>query len=216
MKSKNEVVSLIKQSGIVAIIRTDDSKKAFKIAQACIEGGLLAVEITFTVPGAKDIIKDLVKKYSSNKIIIGAGTVNDAETARTAILEGAQFIVSPYLDEGCVKLCNSYGIACIPGAMTPKEVAECLKSGVDLVKLFPAEALSPKIVKAIRAPLPQAELMPTGGINLDNVEEWLKAGASVVGLGGNLTAGAKTGDYESITAMAGKFIKKIRKARESM
>lgn len=210
---KEEIISKIKQGGLVAVVRAENSEQAVKITQACIEGGMAAIEITFTVPGAQDVIKDLAKEYGSGEIIIGAGTVLDPETARIAILSGAQYVVSPCLNTETVKLCNRYQIACMPGAMTIREVVECMEAGADIVKVFPGELFGPAIIKAIKGPIPQAPLMPTGGVSIENVGEWIKAGAVAVGVGGNLTAGAKKGDYESITAIAQQFMDKIREAR---
>jgi 2-dehydro-3-deoxyphosphogluconate aldolase/(4S)-4-hydroxy-2-oxoglutarate aldolase len=140
----------------------------------------------------------------------------DAETARTAILAGAQYVVSPYLNLDTVKLCNRYRVPCMPGAMTIKEVVEAMEAGADIVKIFPGELFGPQIIKAILGPIPYAKLMPTGGVSLDNVEEWIKAGAVAVGVGSALTKGAKSGDYEAITRTAQEFIAKIRAARGKM
>jgi 2-dehydro-3-deoxyphosphogluconate aldolase/(4S)-4-hydroxy-2-oxoglutarate aldolase len=214
MLAKDKVIAKIKQAGLVAVVRADNSEQAFKITEACIEGGVAAIEITFTVPGAQNVIAELVKKYSSGEMIIGAGTVLDPETARIAILAGAQYVVSPCLNVDTVKLCNRYQIACMPGAMTIKEVVECMESGADIVKIFPGELFGPAIIKAIKGPIPYAPLMPTGGVSLENIGEWIKAGAVAAGVGGNLTAGAKKGDYASITSIARQYIEKIRKARE--
>ncbi|HHW48284.1 MAG TPA: bifunctional 2-keto-4-hydroxyglutarate aldolase/2-keto-3-deoxy-6-phosphogluconate aldolase [Clostridiaceae bacterium] len=213
MTGKEKIVSRIKESGLVAVIRADNSEQAAKITDACIEGGVAAIEITFTVPGAHKVIEDLARKYTSGEIIIGAGTVLDPETARIAILSGAQYVVSPCLNIDTVKLCNRYQVACMPGAMTIKEVVECMEAGADIVKIFPGELFGPKIIKSIKGPIPQAQLMPTGGVNVDNVAEWIKAGAVAVGAGSSLTAGAKKGDYASITTLAKQFIEKIKEAR---
>lgn len=213
MASREQVLSKIKEGGLVAVVRAESSEQAFKITEACIAGGVVAIEITFTVPGAAELIKDLAQKYKSGEMIIGAGTVLDPETARTAILAGAQYIVSPCLNIETVKLCNRYQIACMPGAMTVKEAVECMEAGADVIKIFPGELFGPAIIKAIKGPLPQAIMMPTGGVGLENVSEWIKAGAVAVGVGGNLTGGAKKGDYESITTIGKQFVEKIRKAR---
>lgn len=214
MARKEQIITSIKEAGLVAVVRAENSEQAFKIANACIEGKVAAIEITFTVPGAQDVIKDLAKKYSGGEIIIGAGTVLDAETARTAILAGAQYVVSPCLNVETVKLCNRYQVACMPGAMTIKEVVECMEAGADIVKIFPGELFGPAIIKAIKGPVPQAQMMPTGGVSLDNVVDWIRAGAVAVGVGGSLTAGAKKGDYASITSTARQFLGKIREARK--
>ena len=155
----------------------------------------------------------MAKEYN-NEIIIGAGTVLDSETARIAILSGAQYIVSPFLSKDTLKLCNRYQVPCMPGVMTIEGVIEAMELGADMLKIFPGEAFGPKIIKAIKGPLPQATMMPTGGVSIDNVGEWIKAGASAVGAGGSLTAGAKTGDFESITKLSKEFIQKIKEARQ--
>jgi 2-dehydro-3-deoxyphosphogluconate aldolase/(4S)-4-hydroxy-2-oxoglutarate aldolase len=210
---KNEVLKKICDCGVVAVVRADSSEQAMKIADSCIEAGINAIEITFTVNGALDVIKELAKSNKDNKILIGAGTILDPETARAAILAGAQFVVSPCLNKEVVKVCNRYQVACMPGAMTVKEAVECLEAGADIVKVFPGELFGPAIIKAFRGPLPQIKLMPTGGVNLENTAEWIKAGSVAVGVGGNLTAGAKKGDYESIVTIGKQFIEKVKQAR---
>lgn len=210
---KEQVISRITEGGLVAVVRAESSEQALKIADACIKGGVVGIEITFTVPGADQVIRDLVKVYGDGQMIIGAGTVMDPETARVAILAGAQYIVSPYLNLETVKLCNRYRVPCMPGAMSIKEVVEGMEAGADIIKIFPGELFGPKIIKAIRGPIPYAKLMPTGGVSVDNVEEWIKAGAVAVGAGSALTKGAKSGDYEAITKTAQEFISKIKAAR---
>ena len=213
MPNKEDILSQIQKSGLVAVVRAESEEQAQKIAEALAASGVAAIEITFTVPGAADVIKALTTKYRSSEIIIGAGTVLDSETARVAILQGAQYIVSPYLNVEMVKLCNRYNVPCMPGAMTIKETVEALEAGADVVKIFPGELFGPAIIKAIKGPLPYAPLMPTGGVNLDNVAEWIKAGSVAVGVGSTLTGGAKKGDYVSITNIAKQFIEKIKEAR---
>mgnify|MGYP001363695766 FL=1 len=211
---KEQVISRITEGGLVAVVRAESSEQALKIADACIKGGVVGIEITFTVPGADQVIRDLVKVYGNGDMIIGAGTVMDPETARIAILAGAQYIVSPYLNLDTVKLCNRYRIPCMPGAMSIKEVVEGMEAGADIIKIFPGELFGPKIIKSILGPIPYAKLMPTGGVTVDNVGEWIKAGAVAVGAGSALTKGAKTGDYEAITKTAQEFIRRIKAARE--
>ena len=213
MPNKETVLSRIKEGGLVAVVRAESAEQAEKIAEALAAGGVVAIEITFTVPGAVDVIKALAAKYQSGEIIIGAGTVLDSETARTAILAGAQYVVSPYLNVEMVKLCNRYQVACMPGAMTVKETVEAMEAGADVVKIFPGELFGPIIIKAIKGPLPHAPLMPTGGVSLENVADWIKAGSVAVGVGSTLTAGAKKGDFDSITRIAKQFIEKINEAR---
>lgn len=213
MLAKEKLIARIKEAGLVAVVRAESSEQALKITDACVAGGVAAIEITFTVPGALEIIEELASRYRSGEILLGAGTVLDPETARNAILAGAQYVVSPYLNAETIRLCNRYQVACMPGAMTLKEVAECLETGAEIVKIFPGELFGPAIIKAIKGPLPYAQMMPTGGVSLDNVGEWFKAGAVAVGVGGNLVAGAKKGDYESITRTAQEFMKKIAETR---
>jgi 2-dehydro-3-deoxyphosphogluconate aldolase/(4S)-4-hydroxy-2-oxoglutarate aldolase len=210
---KEKVITKICDGGLVAVIRAETSEQAKKITEACIAGGVTAIELTFTVPGAHEIISELAKLYSPEEILLGAGTVLDPETARIAILSGAQYVVSPCLNINTVKLCNRYRIPIMPGAMTIKEVVEGMEAGADIIKVFPGELFGPTFVKAIRGPLPQARIMPTGGVSVDNVGEWIKAGCVAVGVGGNITAGAKTGDYQSITDKAKQFVEAIRLAR---
>ncbi len=210
---KEKVITKICDGGLVAVIRAETSEQAKKITEACIAGGVTAIELTFTVPGAHEIISQLAKLYSPEEILLGAGTVLDPETARIAILSGAQYVVSPCLNINTVKLCNRYRMPIMPGAMTIKEVVEGMEAGADIIKVFPGELFGPTFVKAIRGPLPQARIMPTGGVSVDNVGEWIKAGCVAVGVGGNITAGAKTGDYQSITDKAKQFVEAIRLAR---
>jgi 2-dehydro-3-deoxyphosphogluconate aldolase/(4S)-4-hydroxy-2-oxoglutarate aldolase len=210
--TKMEVVQKIAATGLVAVIRAESADQATRIAEACALGRVAALEITFTVPGASGVIEHLAKN-SSGQILLGAGTVLDPETARIAILSGAQFVVSPALNPDSARLCNRYQVPYMPGAGTIREVIEAMECGVDIVKVFPGEILGPAFVKAVKAPLPQAQLMPTGGVSLENVADWIKAGSCAVGVGGNLTAYAKTGDFASLTKLAQQFVERIKQAR---
>ncbi|MCL2415565.1 MAG: bifunctional 2-keto-4-hydroxyglutarate aldolase/2-keto-3-deoxy-6-phosphogluconate aldolase [Defluviitaleaceae bacterium] len=211
--NKTDILKKLQDCGVVAVVRAKDADMAKRIAEACIAAGIAGIEVTYTVPGASGVIEELAKTYNKGEIIIGAGTVLDPETARDAILRGAQYIVSPSFNPETVRLCNRYQIASMPGAMTIKEVIDVMESGADIVKIFPGELFGPKIIKSIKGPLPQAPLMPTGGVSLDNVGEWISAGAVAVGIGGSLTAGAATGDYNSITELGKKYIAKVKEAR---
>ncbi|HEY1758484.1 MAG TPA: bifunctional 2-keto-4-hydroxyglutarate aldolase/2-keto-3-deoxy-6-phosphogluconate aldolase [Bryobacteraceae bacterium] len=210
---KLKVLSRVVESGLVAIVRTDSSDQAARIADACAQGGVAALEVTFTVPGAAAVISDLARRYQADEITIGAGTVLDPETARIAILAGAQFLVSPSVNAETARLANRYQIPYMPGACSVRDVVEAMECGADIIKVFPGETLGPAFIKAVKAPLPQASLMPTGGVCIENVAAWIKAGAVALGVGGNLIAGAKTGDFESITHLARRFIEAIREAR---
>jgi 2-dehydro-3-deoxyphosphogluconate aldolase/(4S)-4-hydroxy-2-oxoglutarate aldolase len=211
---KLKVLGKVIESGLVAIVRTNSADQAARIAEACARGGAAAIEITFTVPGATAVIEALAKQYASGEILIGAGTVLDPETARIAILAGAQYIVSPSVNPETARLCNRYQIPYMPGAGTMREIVDAMECGADIVKLFPGETLGPAFVKAVKGPLPQASLMPTGGVAVDNVAEWIKAGAVAVGVGGSLTAGAQSGNFQLITDTAKQFIERIQQARK--
>ena len=196
--NKEQVITKLKEEGIVAVVRAENQEQG---------------EVTMTVPGAVDIIKALAAKYKDSDVVIGAGTVLDPETARAVILAGAEYVVSPSLNEETVKLCNRYRIPVMPGIMTVKEAVSALELGCDVIKVFPGNAFGPSIISAFRGPLPQGVFMPTGGVDVDNVEKWMKAGAVAVGTGSNLTAGAKTGDYAAVTAKAEEFVAAVRKAQ---
>ncbi len=216
MIPKIENLRRIEETGIVAVVRAENAEQALKISDAVMAGGIQAIEITMTVPGAVDVIKELAKAYPNKEILIGAGTVLDSETARACLLAGAEYIVSPGTDIETIKLCNRYQKAIMPGVVTPSEVIKAMEAGADVCKVFPATLFGPKIIKAIKGPLPQAPLLPTGGVSLDNVKEWIKAGSFAVGVGSALTAGAKKGDYDEVTRTAAEFIKRIKEAREEM
>jgi 2-dehydro-3-deoxyphosphogluconate aldolase/(4S)-4-hydroxy-2-oxoglutarate aldolase len=212
---KLKVMQRIIDCGIVAVVRAESPEKALKIAEAVKVGGIEAIEITMTVPGAIDVIKELKKAYPGGEILIGAGTVLDSETARTAMLAGAEFFVSPYFNPEMVRLCNRYQKVTMPGAMSIKEIVEVMESGADFVKFFPGSAFGPSMIKAIMGPLPYAPIIPTGGVSLDNVGEWIKAGCVAVGVGGELTKGAKKGDYKDVEETARKFVEAVKEARRS-
>ncbi len=210
---KWEALSKITKTGLVAVVRAPSAEDAEKIVGACAEGGVTAIEITFTVPGAHEVIAGLSGRFSNDRLLLGAGTVLDEEMARIAILSGAQFIVSPSLHPGTAQLCRRYQIPYMPGAGTAGEILRAMEEGADIVKVFPGEVLGPAFVKAILGPLPHAPLMPTGGVAVENAVDWIRAGCVALGAGGNLTAGAKTGDYARITETARQFLAKIQEAR---
>lgn len=210
---KETVIQRISDVGLVAVVRAESKEQAKKITKACIDGGVAAIEITFTVPRAHEIIAELADTYSENEIILGAGTVLDSETARIAILNGAQYIVSSSFDADTAKLCNRYRVPYMPGCMTLKEIVKAMEAGADIIKVFPGNMLGTKFIKAVKGPMPQVKMMPTGGVDVSNVDEWIKAGVVACGAGSSLIAGAKTGDYEKITETAKTFITKIKEAR---
>ena len=214
---KEEILSRLCACGLVAVVRAQSAEDALKIADACIKGGVAGIELTYTVPGVSEIIRRLAKEYAgTGEFIIGAGTVLDPETARDALLSGAQYIVSPAFNADTVRLCNRYRVPVMPGASTVREVLDGMEAGADIIKVFPGELYGPQIIKSLHGPLPQAHLMPTGGVNVDNVAAWIAAGAVAVGAGSSLTGGARSGDYAKITETAKRFIERIGEARSAM
>ena len=191
---KENILMRIQDCGIVAVVRAENADKAERIVDACMEGGVAAIELTFSGPHADRGIETLSYKYGPKDIILGAGTVMDAATARIAMLSGAQYIVSPYLDLETLRMCNRYRVPMMPGVMSVREAVTAMENGADILKVFPGDLFGPKIIKDILGPIPYAKMMPTGGVDADNVGEWIKAGAVAVGAGSSLTAGAKTGD----------------------
>lgn len=211
---REEVLKNIKEAGVVAVVRGDSKEEALKIVDAVSKGGIKVMELTMTVPNPVEVIKEVAEKYKDTDVIVGAGTVLDSETARACILAGAQFIVSPSLDIDTLKLCNRYKILVMPGVMTVKDAITAFEYGVDVIKIFPANLYGPSVIKSFKGPLPQGDFMPTGGVSIANLHEWIEAGAFVVGTGGDLTKGAKTGDYDLVQRTAKEFMDAYRKAKE--
>ncbi|MBP3950997.1 bifunctional 2-keto-4-hydroxyglutarate aldolase/2-keto-3-deoxy-6-phosphogluconate aldolase [Bacillus suaedae] len=208
---KYEVIKNISSNLLVAVVRGENAEEAIRISKACTEGGVKVIELTYTTPDASAVISQL-KQELPKDILIGAGTVLDVTTARLAMLAGAEFIVSPSFDTETAKLCNLYKIPYMPGCMTITEMKSALENGCDVIKLFPGRMFGPAIVKDLKAPLPQLDIMPTGGVGLDNVQEWIKAGVCAVGVGGQLAKGTS----EDISETARQFIKKIEEVRTQM
>lgn len=205
MMTKEEVLLQIKESGMVAVVRGETPEKARDIVEKCIDGGIRAIELTFTVPFAHRVIEEIARSYG-DQILLGAGTVLDPETARIAILSGARFVVAPHLNPETVRLCNRYRIANMAGILTVREAVEAMEAGVDILKLFPGDLFGPAFIKDIRGPLPQAQIMPTGGVDVATAGAWIKAGAVAVGAGSSLMKG-------DVRANAAAFMEEIRKAR---
>lgn len=210
---KLEILRTIVQESIIAVIRSDTKERAIKIAEALQKGGIKVLEITMTIPDPIDIIKELSERFKGLDVIIGAGTVLDKETARLSILSGARFIVTPHLDVEIVKLCNIYKVLVIPGISSVKDVIKALEYGVDLMKLFPGEIMGPQAIKAFKGPVPQADFIPTGGVNLDNLKDWIKTGAVAVGVGSDLTKGQEKEDYGMIERTARQYVDEIKRIR---
>jgi 2-dehydro-3-deoxyphosphogluconate aldolase/(4S)-4-hydroxy-2-oxoglutarate aldolase len=212
---KREVFNRMMSEGLVPVIRVSSAQEAIDVADAIKEGGVTLIEITMSVPGAIDVIKELAQKYR-DEIILGAGTVLDPETARAALLAGAQFIVTPTLNLDVIHLAHRYSAVVVPGAMTPTEILAAWNAGADMVKVFPAAQLGgPEYLKAIRGPLPQILLVPTGGVNLQNAGAFIKAGAAALGVGGELVdkKAVKEKKFSVITENTRAFTKAIREAR---
>ncbi|MGI5840596.1 MAG: bifunctional 2-keto-4-hydroxyglutarate aldolase/2-keto-3-deoxy-6-phosphogluconate aldolase [bacterium] len=214
MLAKVENLRRIADRGLIAVVRAPGIEAALATAEALKTGGIDIIEITLTVPGALEVIKALTQKYRPTDVLVGAGTVLDPETARLAVLAGAEFIVSPHLDERIIRLAHRYQKLCLPGAMTATEVVAALEAGADIVKFFPGDSLGPKAVKAILGPLPYAPICPTGGVSLNNVAQWFAAGVVAVGVGGELTREAiAKGDYSLATDAARRFTAAVGAAR---
>jgi len=203
--------------GIVAIIRATSGEQLVNVARALHEGGIDVIEVTFTVPNVLEILA-AVRKDLGKKILLGAGTVLDPETCRTALLAGAEFIVSPSLNLDVIKLCKRYGKLVMPGAFTPTEIVTAWEAGADIVKLFPADCVGPNYLKALRGPLPQVRILPTGGVDLKTLPDFLKAGACAVGLGGQLVekSAVESGNMTRIRELAAQYVALVKQTRSQV
>lgn len=214
--SRHENLQRVLDRGLVAIIRASSSEQLVSVARALYEGGVDVIEVTFTTPGAAEVIS-AVKKELGKHVLLGAGTVLDSETARIAILAGAEFLVSPTVNLDVIKLALRYDKGIMPGAYTPTEVLTAWEAGADIVKLFPADIGGPAYLKAIKGPLPQIRIMPTGGVNLQTLRDFVKAGACAVGLGSQLVEkdAVERGDYDRIRSLASQYVEAMKQARLS-
>jgi 2-dehydro-3-deoxyphosphogluconate aldolase/(4S)-4-hydroxy-2-oxoglutarate aldolase len=204
----------IVDGGIVAVVRSESSASLVKVVRALAEGGVGAAEVTFTVPDAIDVIRE-VRREVGDAIVLGAGTVLDTETARAALLAGAEYIVAPTLNLDVIRLCHRYDKAVMPGAFTPTELLTAWEAGADIVKVFPADVGGPAYLKALRGPLPQVRVMPTGGVDLTTAEHFLKAGACCLGVGSALVdpKAIATGDFGRIRDLAAHYVAIVRQVR---
>lgn len=213
---KEEIVAKLREIGLVPVLRAESEQQALGIASAIADGGVTVLEITMTVPGAIRVMARLTKERPD--ILIGAGTVLDAETARMCMLEGAQFVVSPALNLKTIEMCHRYSIPVLPGALTPTEVVTAWQAGADVIKVFPASALGgAKYLKSLKAPLPQVEMIPTGGVSLATAKEFLEAGSFALGVGADLvdTKAMAEGKPEKITESAKKYLEIVREFRKA-
>lgn len=217
MSDKAEVIQTIRETGIIPVVRAQSADEAMKAIDAIRAGGISILEITMTVPGAVGVIEEVSQRYGS-EALVGAGTVLDGETARACILAGARFVVSPSLNLETIEVCRRYGIAVMPGALTPTEVVQAWSAGADFVKVFPAGAVGgASYIKSLKAPLPQIELVPTGGVSLKTAADFIKAGASALGVGADLVdvKAIREGQPGLITERAREFVRIVKDARTS-
>jgi len=213
--TKSEVLQQMREIGLVPVLRAESEDQALALAEAIAAGGVTVLEITMTVPGAVRVIARLTKERPD--ILVGAGTVLDPETARICMLEGAQFVVSPALNLKTIEMCQRYSIAVLPGALTPTEVVTAWQAGADVIKVFPANAMGgAKYLKSLKAPLPQVELIPTGGVSLATAHEFLEAGAFALGVGADLvdTKAMTAGEAHRITASARQYLEIVKSFRK--
>lgn len=209
MKRYNILQQMI-NNGVVAVVRADTSEKAKKIVDAIIAGGVKSIELTYSVPQANDVIKELKDKYKDKGLIIGAGTVLEPISARLAIIAGAQFIVSPCFDKEVAKLCNLYQVPYIPGVLTPTEAKTALEYGSEVIKLFPGDISGAKMIKDLKGPFPDLNILPSGGVNVDNIADWIKSGATMVSAGTSLSAPAEKDDFNQVSINAKIFLNSYR------
>jgi 2-dehydro-3-deoxyphosphogluconate aldolase/(4S)-4-hydroxy-2-oxoglutarate aldolase len=212
--SKDTNLTRILQSGIVAVMRAPSGEMLADVAAALLAGGVEAIEVTFTVPKAHRVLEHVADRLG-DKILLGAGTVLDPETARIALLAGAEFVVAPTLNLDVIRLCQRYDKAVMPGALTPTEVLTAWEAGADIVKVFPSDVTGPRYLKALHGPLPQIRLMPTGGVNLDTAADFLRAGACALGVGGALVESKAVagGDMDRIESLAKQYVQIVREFR---
>jgi len=204
--SKETQLQQVLDCGIVAVVRSPDSQQLVEVVRALADGGVTVAEITMTVPGALDVLRQ-VRSALGDRVLLGAGTILDTETARAALLAGAEYIVAPTVNLDVIRLCQRYNKLVMPGAFTPTEILTAWEAGADIVKVFPADVVGPAFFKALRGPLPQVRLMPTGGVDLTTAPEFLRAGACCLGVGGHLVdpKAVAAGDFDRIRDLARRY-----------
>ena len=212
-QARAAIVSAIESSGVVAVVRLDDPTRGLEVAKALAAGGVTSIEITMTVPNAVALIAEL--SHTLDDVLIGAGTVTDANTAKAVIAAGARFVVGPVLKPEIIATCHAHGAAAMPGCFSPTEIYTAWEMGADVVKVFPATALGPTYFKDLRGPLPHLKLMPTGGVTRDNAADWIRAGAVAVGVGSALVdpKAVAARNFSAITVKARQFMDAVRAAR---
>lgn len=212
--SKEDNLKQVLDCGIVAVVRSPDSNVLVDVVKALADGGVTVAEITMTVPNALDVLRQ-VRQALGNRVLLGAGTILDPETCRAAILAGAEYIVSPTLNLEVIRLCQRYDKLVMPGAFTPTEILSAWEAGADIVKVFPADCVGPAFFKAMKGPLPQVRLMPTGGVDLTTAEGFIKAGACCLGVGGQLVEPKAVAErnFDRLRTLASQYIDAVRKSR---
>lgn len=213
MSRKMSVLNQLKENYVFAVVRGKTAEEALKISEKCVAGGIKNIELTYTTPNASQAIRAYTDNKTDESVMVGAGTVLDAATANEAILAGAQFIVSPHFDAQISRVCNRYAIPYLPGCGSVTEIMKAMENGADVVKLFPGGLLGASFIKDVHGPLPFAEMMPSGGVSIDNIDQWIAAGAWAVGVGSALTKDVQTAGYESIEVIAKAFIDKVNACR---
>ena len=215
--SKEQQLQHVLDCGIVAVVRSPDSQQLVEVVHALAEGGVTVAEITMTVPDALDVVRQ-VRNSLGDRVLLGAGTILDAETARAALLAGAEYLVAPTLNLDVIRLCQRYDKLVMPGAFTPTEILAAWEAGADIVKVFPADVVGPAFFKALRGPLPQVRLMPTGGVDLTTAADFLKAGACCLGIGSQLVEpkAVAAGDFERIRELARQYVRIVRDTRAAL
>src|SRR3989440_2268696 len=212
--SKEEQLRQVLDCGIVAVVRSPDSQQLVEVCRALVDGGVTVVEITMSVPNALDVLRQ-VRQALGDRLLLGAGTVLDPETARAVLLAGAEYVVAPTVNLDVIRLCQRYDKLVMPGAFTPTEILSAWEAGADIVKVFPADVVGPAFFKALHGPLPQVRLMPTGGVDLTTAADFLKAGACCLGVGGQLVdpKAIANGNFDRIRELASQYIDIVQKYR---
>lgn len=214
---KEKQLQQVLDCGIVAVVRSQDSQQLVDVVRALADGGVTVAEITMTVPGALDVLRQ-VRQALGDRVLLGAGTILDPETARAALLAGAEYIVSPAVNLDVIRLCQRYDKLVMPGAFTPTEILAAWEAGADIVKVFPAEVVGPAFFKAVRGPLPQVRLMPTGGVDLNTAATFLKAGACCLGIGSQLVepAAVAARNFDRIRDLARQYVEIVKQIRQAL
>ncbi|HIR93956.1 MAG TPA: bifunctional 2-keto-4-hydroxyglutarate aldolase/2-keto-3-deoxy-6-phosphogluconate aldolase [Candidatus Egerieimonas intestinavium] len=209
-RGKSETILQLKQNFIFAVIRADSEESGYEICKSVFEGGIKNIEVTFSTPGAERVINRLVKDFADTDMLVGAGTVMDEITARIAVMNGADFLVSPHFSADIAAVCNRYAIPYLPGCGSVTEVATALEHGSEILKIFPGGVLGPAFIKDVHGPMPYAQMMPSGGVSIDNMGDWIKSGACAVGVGSALTKRYKAEGPQSVREISAAFAAKLK------